>query len=390
SDRQTPNGKLRFLADLYGIVKNWDVLDSIGDHIYEIPGLCLKAVSLTQKDFQIVGLKTLLKVKDLLKSDLVLPFVEILVSFIQHSRDDDVLKLSIKTINVIARKYPEMIMDYVVRGKFDVNNLTEDKATLQKRARLLSNLASIDDFTKVILEEMLKMIVSNDEDACQVVEALSESILDKQLYPENKVVEIESDHGLIDKVINWLYTEQDLHNRVSEDGFILVNRLVANLPADKQKDVVDRHTQRAIAKCAECANYFYLIEALYGSLRQGVSGSYTKGIVRLSTTLALNVDDEKVRYSAASLLAQMLNKADFGEPFEVVYEMLNSKLEMEVGVSDRLLMLYAWVTKALVMRGSVMYTEWFQKITQFMNNPNHSKDVANAVKLIMSDSTHII
>lgn len=154
---------IEFLGDLYEMAKHWEILDQIDKQLDEIPQLCLTAVSQPAKHFQIAGFKTLVRVKDILKSDLVVPFVEVLVHNIQYSQDQDLLSVSVETIHAIAKKYPELIMDLVVKGKCDLDNLTEDETALKIRLNLLSNLASIDDFTKIIIEEMLKIVTSSDQ-----------------------------------------------------------------------------------------------------------------------------------------------------------------------------------------------------------------------------------
>lgn len=359
---------LDFLGDLYDLAIHWNVLSSIEKQVAEIPQLCLTAVSRPAKEFQIAGFKTLIRVNDVLDSDLVLPFVEVLIHNVQHCLDNDLLTISVETVHAIARKHPELIMSFVVKGRCNLENLTEEKAALQKRLNLLSNLASIDDFTKIIIEEMLKLISSNDKDASKVVEALSGSMSNSSLYPGQKVTQIESDYGLVDSILLWLTREIELNNQNSlTHGFILIANTIGSLPAEKQQITLSKHGKDILEKCKTVEVYFLILESLYSSVHNSVFDSSFPDVLSLSLNFALTSENESTRSKACSLIAHFLNKAEYGPKFEQLYELLTCYLSScsteDQGLGPRLIILYGWITKALVMRASDLFLFWLQKVS---------------------------
>ncbi|CAB3246836.1 unnamed protein product [Arctia plantaginis] len=381
---------LDFLGDLYDIVKHWDVLELVKAQVNEIPKLCLTTVSNPAKDFQIAGFKTLIRVKDILRSDLILPFVEILTHNAQHSQDTDVLSISVETIHAIAKKYPELIMNLVVRGNCQISNLTQDKVALQKRLHLLTNLASIDDFTKVIIEDILRLISTFEKGTNLVVEALSDSLSIASFYTSEKVMQIESDHGLIEPVLAWLYKEIPSGNQDTlAHGYTLVSNTISSLPAEKQQNILSQHTQKVLDNCQVNDVYFLVLESLYSPLHQNVYTSKFEEVLILSIKVALNSQKELVRTKGCVLIAHMLNKVEHGQKFELLYELLKNQLsecsKHDESLCPRLIQMYGWITKALILRGSDMYLFWLQKIVGIMPNTSYSKYSAEAIRIIMTE-----
>ncbi|KOB71804.1 DNA repair/transcription protein met18/mms19 [Operophtera brumata] len=346
---------LQFLGDLYDIAKHWEILDQMQQQVKEIPQMCLTAVSNIAKEYQIAGFRTLVRVMNVLDTDLVVPFVEVLVNNIQHSQDDDLLRTSVETIHAIARKYPELIMGLVVKGKCNLDNMTQDNVALKKRLNLLSNLASIDDFTKVIIQEMLKMITT-DNNANQVVEAMSESMSNSSLYTHKKVAEIESDYGLIDSVLRWLQKELKTGsvNTISH-GYTLISNTISSLPIEKQQIILSKHTADILPLCEIDNEHFLLIESLYNSVHKELHDPKFDEIMKLSLNLSLNSENDVVRTKACAMVAHFMNKAEYGQKFELLYEFLKDYLsssKRDPTICPRLILLYAWITKALILRGS--------------------------------------
>ncbi|CAG9787614.1 unnamed protein product [Diatraea saccharalis] len=376
-----------FLGDLYDMAKHWGALDEIQSQAIEIPKLCLIAVSNPSKEYQIAGFKNIIRTKDLLQSDLVLPFIEVLIHNVQHSQDENLLSISVTTVHTIARKYPEMVMDIVVKGKCDLDNLIDDKTALQKRLNLLTNLASIDEFTKVIISEMLKIIRTHDEDAPKVIEALNSSMSDISLYTENKLSEIESDHGLIDSILGWILKE--LHTGSEESlshGYKLIATTMSSLPAEKQERILSKYAD-VLEKCQKDEAYFNILECLYRSLRQSIYNPNFERIMHLSIDVALKSDDKAIRTKACVVIAHLINKVGHGQKFELLYEtltncLLNYESEEET-LLQRLILLYGWLTKALIMRGSDKFLCWLQKIIAALSSPVYCKLAAEAIRLIM-------
>ncbi|CAD0201665.1 unnamed protein product [Chrysodeixis includens] len=381
---------LDFLGDLYVLAKTKGVMDRVQLQVAEVPQVCLAAVSQTSKEFQMAGFRTLIRVQDCLKADLVLPFVEVLIHNIQHSQDNDLLSISVETIHAIARKYPELIMELVVKGKCNIENLEQDKAVLQKRLNLLSNLASIDDFTKVIIEEMLKIISANDPDALQVVEALSGSISIASVFTNEKVTQIESDHGLIDPVMTWLYKEITSTNPESlAHGYTLIANTIGSLPPEKQQNILSKHTPQALEQCMKDDIYFLIIESLYSPLHPTVYTSKFEEIMTVALRVSLSSENEVVRTKACALIAHLLNKAEHGQKFELLYELLKTKLAAcsrdDDSLCPRLIILYGWITKALIMRGSDLFLFWLQKIVGVLNTKEYCREGSEAIRLIMTE-----
>lgn len=363
---------LDFLGDLYDMAEHWSVTGQIQAQVDEIPQLCLNAVSIPSKEYQIAGFKTLIRVKSALKIDLVVPYVEILIYNIQHSQDDDLLSICVETVHVIARKFPELIMSLVVKGKCDLDNLTSDKTALQKRLNLLSNLASIDDFTKIIIEEMLKVISTKDEEAPKVLKALSDSISNTSLYSNDKVAQIESDHGLVNSVLTWLFEEIKTGSQESIDNACtLVSNTICSLSSDKQMEILSKHTKDLLEKCKTDEAYFQVVESLYRSINQSVYNSHFEEIMTFALSLALNGNSDVLRLKACYLIAHFLNKADSGQKFELMYESLKSYLsgcsKEDVDLCPRLICLYGWITKALILRGSDLFQFWLKKVKVLFN-----------------------
>ncbi|XP_050677802.1 MMS19 nucleotide excision repair protein homolog [Leptidea sinapis] len=382
---------LEFLADLYGLAEHWEILSDLEIQLDEIPRLCLTAVSEPVKEYQIRGFKTLIKVVNALRADLVLPFIEVLIHIVKHGVDDDILTVSVETIHTIARKHPELIMDLVVRGKCNIESLVEEKTNLQTRLRLLSNLASIDDFTKVILEEMLKVIAINDENACVVVKELNYSLSNASLYTDKKVTEIESDHGLIDSVLSWLLKEIKTNSEDSlMHGFTLVSNTMCSLPSDKQLAIINRYSADLMEKCNNEEIYFPVLECLYRSLHQNAHSEYLDEVLKLSLKYALNGEKTLTRTCACCLIAHILNKADVGQRFELLYELLKGCLLLcnkeDANICDPLIQLFGWITKALIMRGSDHFIGWLQKILIALKQPECSRQASEAIRVIMTES----
>lgn len=359
---------LDFLGDMYDLIKHWDAYDLVKAQVSEIPQLCLTAVSNPSKEFQVAGLKTLIRCKDILKTDLVLPFVEILIHNVQHSQDTDILSVSVEAIHAIAKKYPELIMDLVVRGKCNLDNITQDKAALQKRLHLLTNLASIDEFTKVIIEDILKIISAYDKEANLVVEALSESMSMASFYTCDKVVQIESDHGLIEPILAWLYKEIPTNNHdILIHGFTIISNTIGSLPPEKQLGILANQTHEVLEKCQLNDTFFLVLESLFSPLHQNVYIDKFEDVMVLSLKLSLNSENDLVRHKSCVLIAHLLNKAEYGQKFELLYELLKTHLAACNRADDtlcpRLIHLYGWLVKALVMRGSDMYIFWLQKVS---------------------------
>ncbi|XP_072932864.1 MMS19 nucleotide excision repair protein [Epargyreus clarus] len=381
---------IEFLGDLYEMAKHWEILDQIDKQLDEIPQLCLTAVSQPAKDFQIAGFKMLVRVKNILKSDLVVPFVEVLVHNIQYSQDQDLLSVSVETIHAIAKKYPELIMDLVVKGKCDLDNLTEDKTALNIRLNLLSNLASIDDFTKIIIEEMLKIVTSSNEEAPKVVEALSESMSNASLFTDKKLEEIESDHGLIDSVISWIVKEiKSMPHESLSNGYALISNTMCSLSAEKQQIILEKHTTDILERCKMDETYLSLLESLYSSVRQSVYNTYFEEIMLLCLKLALNSDKELIRTKACGLIAHFLNKVEYGQKFDYLYERLKNYLSTcskdDQSLCPRLINLYAWIAKSLIMRGGDLFLFWLQKILISISSADCCKEGSEAIRLIMTD-----
>ncbi|XP_023954524.2 MMS19 nucleotide excision repair protein homolog [Bicyclus anynana] len=386
---------LDFLGDLYDMADHWAVVELIEKQVDEIPQLCLNAVSVPSKEYQLAGFKTLIRVMRALKTDLVLPFVEILMYNVQHSLDDELLGVSVQTIHAISRKYPELMMSLVVQGKCDINNLTADKTALQKRLNLLSNLASIDDFTKIIIEEMLKAITTNDEDASKVVQALNTSISNTSLYSEDKVAQIESDHGLIESILAWLLKEIKTSTQDSLDnGCTLISNTISSLPVEKQLKVLSRHTNEILGQWKIDDTYFQVLECLYRSVNQGVYNAHFEELLSLALNLSLNSESAVVRLKACYMVAHFLNKVDSGQKFELLYEILKNYLS-SCGREDedfcpRLINLYGWITKALVLRGSDLFQFWLNKIVIAISNPECSKAASESIRTIMTDTSNCL
>ncbi|XP_013173453.1 PREDICTED: MMS19 nucleotide excision repair protein homolog [Papilio xuthus] len=382
---------IEFLGDLYDLAKHWNVLQDLNENIDVIVQLCLLAVSQTTSNYQIAGFRTIIKMADVIKSNLILPFVEVLTYNVQHSQDSELLKISVEAIHAIATHNPEMIMNLVVKGKCDLNNLTEDKINLQKRLNLLSNLASIDDFTKLIIEEMLKIITENEESAPKVIEALNEAISDTTLYTEEKITEIESDHGLIDSVINWLLREIKLGTceESYNHGFTLIANTISSLPSDKQHQILLKYTKELIDLCKTNDLNFLVIESLYLSIHENLYDFVIKDIMSLSLRLSLNSDNDTVRLKACVLVAHFLNKVEHGQKFDFLYELLKDYLSScrrdDLSLCPRLIQLYAWITKALVMRSSGQFLFWLEKILVSITNEDYAKEGAEAIRLIVTD-----
>lgn len=381
---------LDFLGDLYELAVHWEVLDDIEKQVIEIPQLCLTAVSQPDKEYQIAGFKAMIRVKKVIETELIVPFVEVLIHNIQHSQENDVLSVSVEAVHALARKYPETIMALVVKGKCDLENLTQDKTGLKKRLNLLSNLASIDDFTKVIIEEMLKLITSKDQEALKVVEALSESMSNSSLYSDQKLMQIESDHGLIDSILSWLINEVPLNTLDSlTHGYSLISTTIASLPAEKQCNILAKHTQTVLEKSKNEECYFLTLESLYNSLHTTVFETNFPEIMLLSLKLSLSSDDELTRRKACSLVAHFMNKAEYGQKFDILYDQLKNHLTTcnrdSEKLCPRLIMLYGWITKALVLRGSNLFQFWLEKITKVLSIPDYSLASAEAIYLIMTD-----
>ncbi|CAF4850723.1 unnamed protein product [Pieris macdunnoughi] len=380
---------LEFLGDLYDLAKCWDVVGDIDKQANEIIPLCLTAVSEPTKEHQMAGFKALIRTIDVLKPDLVLPFVEILIHIVQHSDDHDILLVSVETTNAIARKYPELIMDLVVKGKCNIEEMVDNKSILQKRLNLLSNLASIDDFTRVIVEEMLKIITVDDKNAYNVVKALNGSISNTSLYTEEKVTQIESDHGLIDSILTWLLKEIKSGSKESlVHGYTLISNTMCSLPSEKQKAVLERHSSKIMEKCQNEAVYYPLLECLYRSLHQNVYDSSYLHILNLSLKIAINNDNEFIKTRACCLVAHFLNKAEFGQTFELLYESLKSYLSScskDENICLSLIQLFGWIAKALILRGSDLFMFWLQKILITLSNPECCQQGAEAIRLIVSD-----
>ncbi|CAH2084528.1 unnamed protein product [Euphydryas editha] len=380
---------LEFLGDMYELAQHWDLLEQIEKQVNEIPQLCLTAVNERTKEYQVVGFRTLIRVKNALKIDLVVPFVEILTYNIQHSEDDELLGISVETVHAIARKYPELVMEFVVKGKCDVQNLIQDKIALQKRLNLLSSLASIDDFTKIIIEEMLKVITSSNEEASKVIKALSSSLSNSSLYSNDKVAQIESDHGLIDSVLTWLDSEILTAKEPLEHGYSLISNTISSLPTEKQLNILSKHTTKLLEKCSVNEIHFQMLECLYRSIRQNVYNEHFEEILSLALKLALNSDKELVRLKSCYLIAHFLNKAENGQKFELMYELLKNYLSScnrdDLNICPKLIFLYGWITKALVMRGSYLFQFWLKKIFISISNPECSLQGSDAIKIIMTD-----
>ncbi|CAH0719867.1 unnamed protein product, partial [Brenthis ino] len=380
---------LDFLGDLYEMAKHWAVLNEIEQQASEIPQLCLTAVSETSKEYQIGGFKTLIRVIDVLKVDLVVPFVEVLIYNIQNCQDDELLSVSVECVHAIARKYPELIMSLVVKGKCDINNLTQDKTAFQKRLNLLSSLASIDDFTKIIIEEMLK-VIQTDNDAIKIVTALNNSISNTSLYSDDKIAQIESDHGLIESILKWIFKEIEATSLESLDnGFTLISITMCSLKIEKQLNILNRHTKSILEKCRSNELYFQVIECLYRSIHQSVYIVHFEEIMYLALKLSLNSDKEVVRLKACCLIAHFLNKAENGQKLEVMYETLknylSSIIEGDENLCPRLLHLYGWIAKALIMRGSDLFQFWLNKILISISNPESSRKGSEAIYIIMTE-----
>lgn len=360
---------LDLIGDLYESAKSRGLLNDVTAQVSNVPQVCLEAVNKSSKEFQIAGFKTLIRVQDCMTEDLVVPFVEVLIYNVQHAQYNDLLSISIETIHMIARKFPELIMTLVVKGKCS-GVMSQDKVAFQKRFNLLTKLASIDDFTKVIIEDMLKMVSDNDQGASHVVEALSTSISVDNVFSSEKVTQIESDHGLIDPVLAWLYKEISSSSPDSlAHGFSLISNTIGSLPPEKQQNVLQRHTPKALEKCAENDIHFAVLECLYTPLRPSVYDSKFEEIMTVALKVALGSDSEASRTKGCVLIAHLLNKAEPGQKFELLYELLKNRLSacnrQDEKLCTRLIRLYGWITKALVMRGSDMFLFWLEKVSYY-------------------------
>lgn len=357
---------LEFVGDLYEVATHWQVKSEMEAQIGEIPQLCLLAVSQPSKEYQIAGFRTLVRTIDSLKSDLVVPFVEVLIYNVQHSNDGDLLKTSVEAVHAIARHHPEIVMSLVVKGKCDLDNLIQDRSTLTKRLDLLSSLASIDDFTRVIIEEMLKIIPVNYDSALKVVEALNRSMSDASLYSQEKITQIESDHGLIDSVVGWLSEVQSEDCDTLDHGYSLIANTMSSLPPSKQKIVLSKYSCGLLQKCQTNEPLFSIVESLYSSIHQSVDDSSIEDAMRLSLKLSLDGEFVAVRVKACALIAHFLNKAEYGR-FELLYEMLKDYLSScrrdDMALCPRLIQLYGWITKALVLRSCDQFLFWLQKVS---------------------------
>lgn len=372
SSRKLQISTLIFLGELSEVATKHFQLKDL-EVMTEIPKICLTAVSEPDKEYQLAGFQTLMKTKDVMESELIVPFVDLLIHNVQNSQDNDLLRVSVMTVNAIARKYPEEIMGLIVENKCDLDNLTADKQVLQKRLNLLCNLASIGEFTKIIIEEMLKIISNNKDDAAQkVVQAMDESLSNGNLYAGPKVAQMESDHGLINSILCWLVRE--IPAVISQDslshGYSLISTTMSSLPAEKQEIILNKHTKIVLELCEHEELYFLPLEALYSSVHQNVYNPDFNKIMVLALNISLNSKNDMLRTKANMLIAHFLNKAEYVEKFEILYDCLKSYL-VSCSKTDsiecpRLLELYGWITKALLMRGSDIYMFWLQKVSDLV------------------------
>lgn len=359
---------LDFLGDLTDLAKHWKIVPEIESLLNEIPQLCLTAVSNPGKEYQIAGFKTLIKVQDVIKNDIIPAFIDVLIRNVQYVNDDDLLSVSVQTVHALARRHPEMIMDLVVKGKCELNNLIQDKSVLSKRLDLLCSLASVDEFTKVIIEEMLKIINSKDkEDSRKVIEAMSSSISNTSLYSEQKVEQIENDHGLIDSVVSWLIVETSQSQPVDAliHGYQLISNTIASLPSDKQQLLLARHSENLYKLSRKQEVYFLILEALYNSLRQCVYEENFRNIMKLALHFCIDSGQSIIRTRACVLISHFVNKADYGEKFDCLYSVLKEELPSysdEECLHPNLIELAGWLTKALLIRGSDLFLFWLKKV----------------------------
>lgn len=320
-------------------------------------------------EYPLVNLLFLLyRVKIALKIDLVVPFIEILIYLVQNAEDHDLLKVCVETVHVIARKYPEIVMNTVVKGKCNIENLSGDKIALQKRLDLLSHLASVDDFTKLIISEMLKLLTKDNEEASKVVKALSGSLSNENLYTDEKLAQIESDHGLIDSLLTWLMDELKSASHESlAHGYNLVYKTMYSLPSEKQLKILSRHTKSFLEKCKMDELHYPVLQCLYLSINQDLHNEYIEDVMVLSLKLPLHSNVIEVRNKACILIAHFLNKAEHGIRFELLYEMLKEHLSMcsreNNDLCPKLINLYGWITKALIMRNTDLFQFWLQKVS---------------------------
>lgn len=367
SSRKLQISTLVFLGELSEVSRKHFLPRDVED-LKEIPRLCLAAVSESNNEYQLAGFQTLMKTKDAMESDLIVPFVDLLIHNVQTSQDNDLLRVSVMTVNAIARKYPAEIMSLIVENRCDINNLTADKQVLHKRLHLLCNLASVGEFTKIIIEEMLKIISNNRDDALKVVQAMDESLSNSNLYAGPKVAEMESDHGLINSVLSWIVREipKVISQNSLSHGYSLISTTMSSLPVDKQEAILNKHTKILLELLEREELYFLPLEALYSCVQQSVYNPDFNKIMTAALNISLNSEHVMLRTKANMLIAHFLNKAEYVEKFEILNDCLKNYLtscNKTDGVQcPRLLELYGWITKALLMRGSDLYNFWLHKV----------------------------
>lgn len=348
---------LFFLGDLSDLASHWGVENNVESHLKEIPNLCLSAVSNPQKDYQVAGFKTLMKVVYILKADLILPFLDVLIFNVQNAQDEELITVSVQTIHCLARKFPELIMDSVVKGKCDINNLTKDKSVMTKRLNLLCNLASIDDFTKLIIEEMLRIIHGNDsDDVKEVIKSLSACVSNESLYSVDKVCQIETEIGIIDSIVTWMVKE--ICEMPSMDiviqGLSLISNTMSTLSEEKQRNLLAKHTQNILEHMKNQEMYFLILTALYNSLRQSIYEANFHEILKLCLQLCFESENEYVRTRACILVSHFINKVSDSELHSVDVFIQDTIKKFDSKINESLT-LNAYLTKALIIRGSSLY-----------------------------------
>lgn len=364
-------GELAYIAGR--CIENDEIVSLINESVHT----CLDAASKSDKEYQIAAFETLKYIlKRRVKIELIPPFIEILVKNIHNSKEDELLSKSIETIHLLAKKFPVLILDSVVKEHLELYNLSNNESLLPRRLLVLCNLASIDDFTRIIFEELIKML--NEKDGVELIKQLNKAMSNNELYDKDKIIEIERDFHIVDCIITWIVEQSNL--KTIEDGLSLISNIVSYLFEKDQEKLLSGHLVNKIKTELSDADLLTKI-AICISLRPFIYDDYFCELIKICLNRIFVTQSDLLRNYCYILLAHFVNKSDEDE-----LNKMDLVIKENLPTKKFLLELYGYLTKGLVYRGSDLFEDKLVHIIEALKTPELCYEAADSVRVIMDES----
>lgn len=348
---------------------------------------------------------------------------ELLCTYVKQEDSAQVRQKVIACLKVLARLYPDEVMEAAVlsRLQWNTDQGSEDEHNALFLARCLDALCAVavaEPFTEYLVPRILSFITGKYQaDECSAGIRSLRTLVEAPESGSRVHTYLCVQCGAVSRLVTWWLhgIQENRYPQIfcNEDLLVDCAKIVSTILRTQSKSV----QSDIVAECIPCflesglnpeENNFkpleasspwhvtqsvVLLEALLSPLRQDVIIASLSCLVTQLQTLAIHTSHSVTSRSAARFVASLVNKANDDEPLSVLLSNLLVILldtldqdDIPVMKTTNAINLFAWLTKALVMRGHRQTDIWVGKLIGMLSRDAVGTCVAEGFKLIMTQN----